>query len=312
VRSSVPSQLHHEGEQCHQLRIVLAAHGHHRGHTSSEDRCNSGIRRDRHEAVGPEGSEDKRPRGKGIKPGLRRHARQPGGRPRNRNRGQHDAGDDVPRQPSNPMRLTSSQNSRSFVARPSRVLPAMIAELIPRLRCRRPNRGGGRPRRVLRRHPPDKPQEHRTLKQKCDAVEGRPTFQLVRLSQAGRRAGHGACNRHVVIERGCGEGEGGWPSLSKKWGGGSCEHRAHHLAQSHLHWRVRMEWPSLPGQAPALGLARFMGASARRSRWPSRQEEPAGETRFCVLGSYHLQPLWLLDRRGDQKETLRVLPLHRI
>ena len=120
------------------------------------------------------------------------------------------------------------------------------------------------------------------------------------------------CNRHVVTEGGCGEGEGGWPRLSKERCGGSGEYRAHDLAQSHLHRRVRMERPSLPGQAPALGLARIMGARAGRPRWPSRQEEPAGETRFCVLRPYHLRALWLLDRRGDQEAALRLLPLHRI
>jgi hypothetical protein len=56
------------------------------------------------------------------------------------------------------------------------------------------------------------------------------------------------------------------------------EYRAHHLAQSHLHGRVRMEWPCLPVQAPASGLARIMGARAGHFKWPSRQEEPAGET----------------------------------
>ena len=116
----------------------------------------------------------------------------------------------------------------------------------------------------------------------------------------------------VVIEGGCGEGEGGGPRLSKERCGGSGEYRAHHLAQPHLHRRVRMERPSLPGQAPAPGLARTMGARAGRPRWPSRQEEPAGETRFCVLRPYHLRALRLLDRRGDQEATLRLLSLHRI
>jgi hypothetical protein len=38
---------------------VLGANSGDRGHTPGEDRCNSGIRCDRHEAVGPEGGEDK-------------------------------------------------------------------------------------------------------------------------------------------------------------------------------------------------------------------------------------------------------------
>ena len=66
------------------------------------------------------------------------------------------------------------------------------------------------------------------------------------------------------------------------------------------------------GKHQPLGHARTVGARAGRPRWPSRQEEPAGETRFRVLGPYHLRALRLLDRRRDQEAALRLLPLHRL
>ena len=47
------------------------------------------------------------------------------------------------------------------------------------------------------------PESAATLQQKRDAVEGRPMFQLVRLSQAGRRPGHGASPLVDFVELAC-------------------------------------------------------------------------------------------------------------
>jgi len=72
-------RAHHQRQQRYQLGIVRAAGGGQGCDPAGKDRRDGGVRCHRHEAVGPEGSEGERPRRKGIKPGLRRHAGEPRG-----------------------------------------------------------------------------------------------------------------------------------------------------------------------------------------------------------------------------------------
>src|SRR5262249_13017992 len=85
--------------------IVGGAEGGEGCKPAGEDRRDGGIRRHRHEAVGAEGCEGERAGGKGVEAGLGRHPRQPGGcqLPRNRDRSQHQAGEEIQRQPSDPI-----------------------------------------------------------------------------------------------------------------------------------------------------------------------------------------------------------------
>src|SRR5262249_26511201 len=102
----------------------------HRGERAREDRRDGGVGRDRHEAVAAEGGESERPGGEGIKPGLGRHAREARGRelPRNRDRGQHDAGEEIPRQPSDPIAAQRCEqpgrHSARYLPLPPRLPPA--------------------------------------------------------------------------------------------------------------------------------------------------------------------------------------------
>ncbi len=91
----------HNGQQRGQIGIMGGADGGDRRQPAGEDRRDGRVRRDRHEAVGTEGGEGERAGGKGIEPGLGRHAREPRGRelPGDRDRRQHQPGDQVARQP---------------------------------------------------------------------------------------------------------------------------------------------------------------------------------------------------------------------
>ena len=77
-------------------------------------------------------------------------------------------------------------------------------------------------------------------------------------------------DRHVVLEGGVAEGEGRRSGLPQERCAGAGEHCAHHITQSALYGRVRMERSCLPGQAPAAGHARIVGARAGRPRLPAR------------------------------------------
>ena len=94
-------------QQRSQIGVMGGADGGDGGQPAGEDRRDGGVRRHRHEAVGAERGEGERAGGKGIEPGLRRHAREPRGRelPGDRDRRQHEPGDQVARQPFDPIAL---------------------------------------------------------------------------------------------------------------------------------------------------------------------------------------------------------------
>jgi hypothetical protein len=98
-------------EQRSEIGVMRGADGGDGGQRAGEDRRDGGIRCDRHEAVGAERRKRQRSRGKGIEPGLRGHPREPRSRelPRNRDRRQHEPGDQVARQPCDPIALQGGE-----------------------------------------------------------------------------------------------------------------------------------------------------------------------------------------------------------
>jgi hypothetical protein len=117
-----------------QLRIMGGAGDGDRGQRAAEDRRDGRVGRDRHEAVGAERGKGERPGGKRIEPCRRWHSRQPGGRElaRDRDRRQHEPGDQITWQPSDPIAAQRcEQPGPAFGFRYLPVLAALAAGFAP-------------------------------------------------------------------------------------------------------------------------------------------------------------------------------------
>ena len=148
-------RAHQDGEHPGEAGIIGATRGRHRRQPAGEDGRDGGIGADRDEAIGAEGGKGERPGGEGIETRLRWHAGQPRGRelPGNGDRRQHEPGDEIARQPGEP--VAAQRCEKPGRHRPPRRVPSAASSpaSCPLACCRRRVRR----RDICAGYPPDRP-----------------------------------------------------------------------------------------------------------------------------------------------------------